>query len=1167
MPNTKKIPIGGLNTDDAEYLLDPKEYLGGLNIRFATTENGQVGKISNVEGTIEKTQTLNEFGVRSTFNLPAGTNETIGAYEDTSNRRIIWFNWNSSGSHGVYCYDFDTDLIYTVLKNADVTGGLNFQRSKFMHSIAHIDNIIFWTDDFNEPRRINVERGIKTNHPTYVSNEGTYTIPLAQSAITIIRPQPVYPANVGFYTTVNGADDLNFDTYQSTYRFVYKDKEYSTFCTYSTILPTAGALGYFKFIIPLEQKIPSDIEKIEMAVRFGISGKLSIVRTWYADKDAAAIAAHNAGTTALEFDYYNNTLGVNVDDATASKPFDSVPRLAGTLDITKNRLFMGDILLGYDAPNTTSITLSLSNTAGSNGMPVFKSGSSYKYGVVFYDDFGRFCGVVPGPSISVPDRTEINSQFAIGINWTLSNANAINEIPDWAKYFSVVRTKNKRTGFFQQFKSSELRVASKNDAGEYVLGLDTTNVKVFGLAIKASDLSLFGQGYSYQQGDLVNIYNGLVKYTSRVLDTYSDFIIVEYVLISNPLTSNDEVIVEVYSPKKTSENEIFYEIANKTPILNPGTSTRTYGDLFSTTGGDVTLKTRTRPDTTTYIVETMNYNDGIYTVWADNTGRAAIEINDKVERLNTAVCYSNVFNTANNGLVSFDALSVSILPLDLGAIEKLISTSKVQFEGTVMLAIGQQETASLYIGETQIFDASGSSFIAKSSGVIGQVNILRGSYGTINPESVYEWSGEVLFFDTTKGSWVRYNNQGLSEISLIKMSKYFKKIGSDILNYYKSPETYNFANNNSPIRVLGGVDPFHTEYLMNMPRMTVIPQNEVLTDMELGSNTYAYTLALATLVAVPETLTGFTYELGFGPSASQTFVLTGTNLRTGMIATVTGTTDYEVSLNNTAFSQSVSIAEVGSAISSTVYVRLKAGRVVGNYNSQTINCQTQNAELSDTVVCSGSVTANVTPRIIATPSSLTGLDYVEGFGPSIAQQFTIQALNLTAGGGTIAIAATQNFEVSVTNALQGFSSSVVTLPYTGTGTLANNTIWVRLKSGRLVGSFGPENVGVAGGGASTNVAVSGSVTVQPPASYYGYGAPANYYTTSATACSNYNTARYVYAAEGHPSGVTRLYNDTGLQYPITGQNNKWLSISLNGTGAVYSVQLDNDGYVIATTSC
>ncbi len=1167
MPNTKKIPIGGLNTDDAEYLLDPKEYLGGLNIRFATSEKGQVGKISNIEGTTEKTETISDLGARITFTLPAGTNEVIGAYEDTNNRRIMWFNWNSSGAHGIYCYDFDTDLIYTVFKNADITGGLNFQRAKFMHSIAHIDNILFWTDDFNEPRRINVERGIKTNHPTYSGTEGTYAIPVLQSALTIIRPQPVYPTTVGFYPTANVADDLTFDTYQATYRFVYKDKEYSTFCTYSTILQTGGATGYFKYIIPLEQKIPSDIDKIEMAIRYGISGKVAIVRTWYADKDAAAIAAHNAGTTALEFDFYSNTLGVNVDDATASKPFDSVPRLAGTIELSKNRLFMGDILLGYDSPNTTSLTLSLSNTAGTDAMPVFKSGTSYKYGVVFYDDAGRFCGVVAGPSINVPDRTETNSQFAIGINWTLSNANAINEIPDWAKYFSVVRTKNKRTGFFQQFKSSELRVASKNDAGEYVLGLDTTNVKVFGLAIKVSDLSLFGQGYSYQEGDLVNIYNGLVKYTSRVIDTYSDFIIVEYVLISNPLTSNDEVIVEIYSPKKISDNEIFYEIANKTPILNPGTTTRTYGDLFSTTGGDVVLKLRTRPNATTYLVEAMNYNDKIYTVWSDNTGRASIEINDRVERLNTGGCYSNVFNTATNGLVSFDALSTFILPLELGAIEKLISTSKVQYEGSVLLAIGQQETASLYIGETQIFDASGSSFIAKSSGVVGQINILRGSYGTINPESVYEWSGEVLFFDASRGCWVRYNNQGLTEISQIKMSKYFKTIGSQILNYYKSPETYNLANNNTPIRVIGGVDPFHTEYLMSMPRMTVIPQNEVLTDMEIGSTTYPYTMVQATLVAVPETLTGFTYELGFGPSVSQTFALTGTNLRPGMIATVTGTTDYEVSLNNITFSQSVSIAEVNRAISSTVYVRLKAGRVVGNYNSQTITCQTQNAELSDTVVCSGSVTVNVTPRIVATPSSLTGLDYVEGFGPSIAQQFTLQAFNLTAGGGTISIAATQNFEVSVTNALQGFSGSVVTLTYTGTGTLANNTVWVRLKSGRSVGFKGPENVAVTGGGASTNVAASGTVTVEPPASYYGYGAPANYYTSSAAACSNYNTARYVYAAEGHPSGVTRLYNDVGLQYPITGQNTKWLSISLNGTGAVYSVQLDNDGYVTARTSC
>jgi hypothetical protein len=111
MPVTKKTFIGGINQDDADFLLDAKEYLGALNIRFATTENSEVGRITNIEGNVEKTQTKDSTGATVTFTLPTGTNRTIGAYEDTSNRRVFWFNWNSSGTHGIYCYDKDDDII------------------------------------------------------------------------------------------------------------------------------------------------------------------------------------------------------------------------------------------------------------------------------------------------------------------------------------------------------------------------------------------------------------------------------------------------------------------------------------------------------------------------------------------------------------------------------------------------------------------------------------------------------------------------------------------------------------------------------------------------------------------------------------------------------------------------------------------------------------------------------------------------------------------------------------------------------------------------------------------------------------------------------------------------------------------------------------------------
>jgi hypothetical protein len=135
---SKKIFVKGLNTDDSHLIIDTNEYVGGLNIRFATSENGKVGEITNIEGNVEKNQT-----VGGAWTLPGGTNTTIGAYEDTPNKRVFFFNKNSNGSHGIYCYDVDTNLIYTVLLSSQVTGGLNFTSD--IHSVAMIGNMLYWT--------------------------------------------------------------------------------------------------------------------------------------------------------------------------------------------------------------------------------------------------------------------------------------------------------------------------------------------------------------------------------------------------------------------------------------------------------------------------------------------------------------------------------------------------------------------------------------------------------------------------------------------------------------------------------------------------------------------------------------------------------------------------------------------------------------------------------------------------------------------------------------------------------------------------------------------------------------------------------------------------------------------------------------------------------------
>ncbi len=227
-----------------------------------------------------------------------------------------------------------------------------------------------------------------------------------------------------------------------------------------------------------------------------------------------------------------------------------------------------------------------------------------------------------------------------------------------------------------------------------------------------------------------------------------------------------------------------------------------------------------------------------------------------------------------------------------------------------------------------------------------------------------------------------------------------------------------------------------------------------------------------TLTANPSALSGINYYLGAGPSASQSFNLIGSNL-TGAPGNITviAPSDYEVSTNNTSFSSSVDVAYSSATVSAPVYVRLKAGLALGNYNSESISISGGGAPTFN-VPCSGSVTVAPSPLITVSPTSLSGFNYVFGAGPSIAQSYTIIGTYLTGFPDSILVTAPSDYQLSLdyTNYY-----SALKIPYTG-ATLSSVIVYVRLKSGLAVGNYNSEAITNVGGGASSSVTCSGSVS-------------------------------------------------------------------------------------------
>lgn len=250
---------------------------------------------------------------------------------------------------------------------------------------------------------------------------------------------------------------------------------------------------------------------------------------------------------------------------------------------------------------------------------------------------------------------------------------------------------------------------------------------------------------------------------------------------------------------------------------------------------------------------------------------------------------------------------------------------------------------------------------------------------------------------------------------------------------------------------------------------------------ELTGN--AMTLAGPSITVTPSTLTGFTYIAGAGPSASQSYTLSGANLDPAADnITVAASANYEVSIDDATYtSSSFTVPYTASTLANTtIYVRLKAGLSAATYNGEAI-VNSGGGIISDkNVTCSGSVTTPPPPTITVTPTTRTGFTYITGAGPSTSQTYTLSGANLDPTAGNLTVAASANYEVSSDN--MTFISTSFNVPYTG-GTLTNTTIYVRLKAGLTAGTYNSEAVVNSGGNAtSQNVTCSGSV-IQPP-SYF-----------------------------------------------------------------------------------
>jgi len=430
-------------------------------------------------------------------------------------------------------------------------------------------------------------------------------------------------------------------------------------------------------------------------------------------------------------------------------------------------------------------------------------------------------------SVVTPARSFTYNTAITGLDWSLSNADALTEIPEDAYYYCPVLTLNQRTRFFIQSFTNAAKYVTKDTNGDYQYTSTTYLPNVVGIGLNTDALNLAGLGYIFTEGDqciLIKSTNDIFKLPVIAQD--GNYIIIKAQDIGS--LNSVQFVFEVYTPYKTQEQEPYFEQGGMQPISNPGTLLREYSLLNGSFRADSYAFTRNYA-AFTYFAGAMSPNDLFYKRWDNDGGKV-----NYVTKLGRAyktqyISWSDTFipNTAINGLSTFRAANQIGVPEDCGGIYKLILTSKAQSEGTVMLSICANETCSLYLQETQITDSTGATqFFSATDKVISTINVLKGSRGTTHAESVVQYRGNVFWWDNLNNRIVQYSVNGLFDISDYKMTRFWNLFSQKFASMTAS-EIETFGGR--PF-VFAAVDPFHEELLFSIPKLSNTPPKGFLPD-------------------------------------------------------------------------------------------------------------------------------------------------------------------------------------------------------------------------------------------------------------------------------------------------------------------------------------------------
>ena len=336
--------VGGkMNQDLDERLVPPGQYVTATNVRTGSSESTEVGSVEKAQGN-KLIQTI--FYDPANESRISNNARCIGAYRDDARDRVFWFIHDEDAVYVnntcdlIVSYQPSTGVLFYHI--IDFNNVLNFSYDYLICSVNLIEDLLFWTDGYNPPRRINVRQSVGN---------------LTAEAINVIVAPPTSAPEVTLFESGNVASTNflieNFVSF--AYRYRYENGEYSALSQFSDIAfspqdffvdpntsTNEGMVNRYNAARITYNTGSILVKDIELCYKFADSNEIRVIQRLNKFKN------NIPSDSTANFNFTNNKIYSTLPSTEWFRLYDNVPHKAVAQTIMGNRLMYGNYFEGHD---------------------------------------------------------------------------------------------------------------------------------------------------------------------------------------------------------------------------------------------------------------------------------------------------------------------------------------------------------------------------------------------------------------------------------------------------------------------------------------------------------------------------------------------------------------------------------------------------------------------------------------------------------------------------------------------------------------------------------------------------------------------------------------------------------------------------------------------------